>query len=125
MQMRNFLVTISLLVIIILFISLQSLWEGCVYFGLSFGVVLCLYWTIILILQYYQDYYKYLEEDFKNYCVRLINSTNMTTEDVNSNKDQIMKLYKKYIRKDKIIDISKILFVISLAIVCIVGMITK
>ena len=60
-----------------------------------------------------------------NFNFAILSSTNMTTEEVNSNKDQIMKLYKKYIRKDKIIDISKILFVISLAIVCIVGMITK
>ncbi len=121
--MRNFLVTLILLVLIILFVSLQSLWGGLVYFALSFLIVLCIYWIVIFILQYINDYYKSFDEDFKFYCIDLINSTNMTTSEVNENIEELKKDYKKSLIRDKIIDIAKILVAVSVIAACIAGMI--
>ncbi len=121
--MKNFLVTIILLVLIVLFASLQSYWGGLVYFALSFLIILCIYWMVIFILQYITDYYKTFDEDFKLYCIHLINSTSVTTEQVNENIEFYKKQYKKSIIRDKIIDISKILVALSIMIACIIGMI--
>lgn len=121
--MRNFLVTLILLVLIILFVSLQSLWGGLVYFALSFLIVLAIYWIIIFILQYINDYYKSFDEDFKFYCIDLINSTNMTTSEVNENIEELKKDYKKSLIRDKIVDIAKILVAVSVIAACIAGMI--
>ena len=121
--MRNFLITLILLVLIILFVSLQSLWGGLVYFALSFLIVLCIYWIVIFILQYINDYYKSFDEDFKFYCIDIINSTNMTTSEVNENIEELKKDYKKSLIRDKIVDIAKILVAVSVIAACIAGMI--
>ena len=121
--MRNLFVTLGLLILIILFASLQSLWGGLVYFALSFTIILCIYWLIVLIVQYINDYYKTFDEDFKLYCNHLINSTSITTQDINNNLVFYKKKYKKSILRDKIIDITKMLFTLSILISCIVGIV--
>ena len=121
--MRNFLVTLILLVLIILFASLQSFWGGLVYFALSFLIILSIYWIVIFIIQYINDYYKSFDEDFKFYCIDLINSTNMTTSEVNKNIEELKKSYKKSLIRDKIVDIAKILVAVSVIAACIAGMI--
>ena len=121
--MRNFLITLILLVLIILFVSLQSLWGGLVYFALSFLIVLAIYWIVVFILQCINDYYKSFDEDFKFYCIDLINSTNMTTSEVNENIEELKKDYKKSLIRDKIVDIAKILVAVSVIAACIAGMI--
>ncbi len=121
--MRNFLVTLILLVLIILFVSLQSFWGGLVYFALSFLIILSIYWIVIFIIQYINDYYKSFDEDFKFYCIDLINSTNMTTSEVNKNIEELKKSYKKSLIRDKIVDIAKILVAVSVIAACIAGMI--
>ena len=122
--MRNILVTIILLILIVLFASLQSFWNGLVYFALSFLIVLCLYWLVIFILQYINDYYKTFEDDFKIYCAEIINSTTATSQDVNNNIDYYRKKYKKSILRDKLFDIAKMLVAISIIASSILGMIT-
>lgn len=122
--MKNFLVTAVLLILIVLFASLQSFWKGLVYFALSFLIVLCLYWLIILLLQYINDYYKTFDEDFKIYCSEIINSTSATSQDINDNIDYYRKKYKKSILRDKLFDIAKMLVAISIIASSILGMIT-
>lgn len=120
--MRNFYVSIVLLVLIILFASLQTFWSGLVYFALSFLIILCIYWLIVLINQYIVDYYKTFEDDFKIYCNETINSTTLSTKDINDNLSYYRKKYKRSLIRDKILDITKILFVISILVSCVVGM---
>ncbi len=120
--MKNFIVTSSLLIAIILFVSLQSYWNGLVYFALSFLIILSIYWIVIFILQYINDYYKSFEEDFKLYCINLINTTNLTTNEVNNNIEEFKKKFKKSLIRDKIIDITKILIAVSVIISCIISM---
>ncbi len=122
--MRNFLVTLFLLILIVLFASLQSLWNGLIYFALSFLIVLSLYWIVIFIIQYINDYYKSFDEDFKLYCINIINSTKMTTNEVNNNIEELKKEFKKTLIRDKIIDIAKILVAVSIIAVCITGMVS-
>ncbi len=120
--MRNFYVSIVLLVLIILFASLQTFWSGLVYFALSFLIILCIYWLIVLINQYIVDYYKTFEDDFKIYCNETINSTMLSAKDINDNLSYYRKKYKRSLIRDKILDITKILFVISILVSCVVGM---
>ncbi len=120
--MRNFYVSIVLLVLIILFASLQTFWSGLVYFALSFLIILCIYWLIVLINQYIVDYYKTFEDDFKIYCNETINSTMLSAKDINDNLSYYRKKYKRSLIRDKILDITKILFIISILVSCVVGM---
>ena len=121
--MRNILITLGLLILIILFASLQSFWGGLVYFALSFLIILCIYWLVIFILQYINDYYKTFDEVFRLYCNKLINSTTVTTQELNDNIDFYKKKYKKYIIRDKIVDIAKMLVALSIIVSCIIGMV--
>ena len=120
--MRNILVTGILIVLIVLFAALQSFWQGCLYFALSFMIILSIYWIVIFILQYIEDYYKAFDDDFKAYCVELINRTELTTSQVSSNIEFYKKRYKKTLIRDKIIDIAKMLVALSIIIACIIGM---
>lgn len=120
--MRNILVTGILIVLIVLFAALQSFWQGCLYFALSFMIILSIYWIVIFILQYIEDYYKTFDDDFKEYCVELINRTELTTSQVSSNIEFYKKRYKKTLIRDKIIDIAKMLVALSIVIACIIGM---
>ena len=120
--MRNFYVTLTLLILIILFASLQSFWGGLVYFALSFLIILCLYWIMIFINQYIVDYYSTFEEDFKKYCAEIINSTSITSQELNENINFYKKKYKRSLIRDKVFDIAKILFAFSVIAYCIAGM---
>lgn len=120
--MRNLIVSAILVVLIVLFLSLQSFWAGLVYFALSFLFLLCAYWVVVLIMQYIEDYFKHFDEDFKLYCIKLINSTNYTTQEVNDNIEFHKTNYRKSLRRDKAIDIIKILFILTVGIVGIVSM---
>ncbi len=121
--MKNFLVTIILLSLTVLFASLQMYWGGLVYFALSCLIILCIYWIVIFCRQYYFDYHLSFDEEFKIYCVNIINSTSVTTQYVNENIEYYKKQFKKSLIRDKLIDISKILVALSIMVVCIVGMI--
>ena len=120
--MRNILVTGILIVLIVLFAALQSFWQGCLYFALSFMIILSIYWIVIFILQYIEDYYKSFDDDFKAYCVELINRTELTTSQVSSNIEFYKKRYKKTLIRDKLIDIAKMFVALSIIIACIIGM---
>lgn len=76
----------------------------------------------MLITYYYEDYYLYFEEDFKEYKAELINSTTLTSEEFEQNIEAYIKKYKKTQRKYKAIDIFKILFLLAVIVVCIVAM---
>lgn len=122
--MMNIIVSIILLILIVTFACLQSLWAGMVYFALSFLCVFCIYWAVVLILKYNEEYKKNFEEDFKFYCISLVNSTDLTLDEIYARRDKYVKSYKKYIRRDKLIDIGKILVALSIACACIVAMCT-
>lgn len=119
---RNWIVSIILLVLMVTTICLKSVWNGFIYFSISFLILLSLYWLITLIVYYVEDYYFSFDEDFKEYKAELINSTNVTSEQFEENLNLYIKDYKKSIRKFKVIDIFKILFLLVVIILCILAM---
>jgi len=119
---RNILITVGLIVLIVLFVCLKSLWEGFMYFSLSFLSLLSLYWLFNYIIYYLEDYYYNFESDFIEYKAELINSTSLTSQEIENDLNQYIKKYKKSIRKYKLIDITKILFFVMVFVICMVSM---
>jgi len=117
-------ISIGLLVLIILFACLKEIWKGFIYFSLSFLVGLCFYLTFVLIHKYLEDYKWNFEEDFAYYKAQTINSTSLTEKDFEMARDVYVKKYKQSLARDKMIDIFKMLFCLSIAITCIVAMCT-
>ncbi len=121
--MRNLIVTISLILISVLTASLIDFWAGLFYFSLSALAILCVYWAVIFILRYREDYFVDFKNDFNFYKINLVNSSNLTLEEINNNEGFYIKKFKKTLVRDKIIDIFKILLAIVFAITCISSMI--
>lgn len=119
---RNFIVSTILIILMITALCLKSVWLGFMYFSLSFLILLCLYWIINLILYYLQDYYYSFEEDFMQYRAEVINDSLVTTASFDENKELYIKKFKKSLRKYKLIDIAKMIFLLMVVVVCIVAM---
>jgi len=92
------------------------------YFSLSFLSLLSLYWLFNYIIYYLEDYYYNFESDFIEYKAELINSTSLTSQEIENDLNQYIKKYKKSIRKYKLIDITKILFFVMVFVICMVSM---
>ena len=120
--MRNILITSISLVLAIIFACLTDLWTGLFYFSLSIITGLWLYWAVIFILRYREDYYFNFKEDFRFYKIQLVNSSNLTIEDIDKNEKYYIKKFKKTLIRDKIVDIFKILLALVFAIICVVAM---
>ncbi|MBE7073768.1 MAG: hypothetical protein E7379_01600 [Clostridiales bacterium] len=71
-----------------------------------------------------EDYKWNFEEDFAYYKAQTINSTSLTEKDFEMARDVYVKKYKQSLARDKMIDIFKMLFCLSIAITCIVAMCT-
>lgn len=72
---------------------------------------------------YIKDYYINFDKEFAAYKADTINVTNISSEDFDNNLSSHKKDFKKLLRRDKLIDIFKILFIVSLFAVCIIAMI--
>ncbi len=117
---NKWLISAILVALIILFISLKSVWSGCVFFAMSFLIIFCIYWETLLILYYIEDYYKNFDEEFKLYKAEIINTYNLTSEEFQNNIEIYLKKFKKSLRRDKFIDIIKILCLLSFCVIVIV-----
>ena len=117
--MRNFIVTAILVVLMIVTAVLREVWLGFSYFTISFALLLAIFWAVTFIFNYINDYVKNFEQDFKMYCIKLINSSSLTMEDIEKDKNTYIKAYKKTVLRYKVIDIIKILVAIVIALTCI------
>lgn len=122
---NNIIVTVVSIILIIAFALMKSIWIGFVYFAFSFLILLSIYWIAIIAINYIEDYKTNLPEGFKVYKAQLINSTNLTSQDIEDNKKLYIKKYKKTLRKGKLIEWGKILFLLSLIIIVIVSICTN
>lgn len=122
--MRNILITVSLLIVAVVTACLNDFWAGFVYFSLTSLSALCIYWGVIFILRYREDYFLSFQEEYKFYKINLINSSNLTLEDIEKNDKYYIKKFKKTLLRDKVIDIFKIILALMFAIICIVAMAT-
>lgn len=116
-------VSIILIVLIAILSFLKSLWLGFSYIALSLGCFLCVFWIVMLIIQYRTDFILDFNEEFKMYCIKLINFDNVESEDIERRKNYYIKNFKKTLIKDKVFCLSKIILLLTLAITLIVVMI--
>ncbi len=115
--MKRWLVSTILIAFTIIFIALKSVWSGFVYIALPFLTLFCLYWIVLLIFLYIDDYHKHFEDEFNRYRAETINFKNISIEEFEQNINLHIKAFKKSLRFEKFIDICKILFVVSVFII--------
>lgn len=120
--MKNFLFTTISLIIIVIFALLRLVWVGFSYFSLAGLMILSIYWAIQFIRSYIYQYRTTLEEKYKYYVAQIVNTSNVTTEEVLSNRNLYFKKFKKTLFKDKTIEIAKISFSLMLALICLITM---
>lgn len=119
MPMRNFIVSAILVVLMIITAILREVWFGFSYFTITFVLILAIFWMITFILNYINDYVTNFKQDFKMYCIKLVNSSTLSLEDIEKDKNIFIKEYKKTLIKYKVVDIIKILVSIVIALTCI------
>ena len=117
--MMNFIVTIISALLILTFGLLNEVWAGFSYFSLVLFTGICIYWLVILIISYINNYIKNIDERYKFYCAQLINSTNLTSEDINEKPELYFKQFKRSLRKEKLLEIAKALVVLTILISCV------
>lgn len=117
--MWRFLITLIGLALIITFGALKNTWAGFNYFALVFTCLLCLYWIVTLSIEYYFRFIKLDEEEYKLYVAKLVNYKGLNLADIEQNEKLYIKKFKKSQRKEKLIEIGKILFLLGILIGCI------
>ena len=116
--MRNLFITIGGIAFIGICSALAGLWSGMLYFALVGIMALTIYWAVILIIGYKHQFFDEFDAKFKYYIARLINSTDLTTEEVVKNQAVYVKKFKKTLIYEKIKQITLISVLIVIAIIC-------
>lgn len=121
----RWLLTIAGIILVAVFGALIKVWAGFQYFALSFTIALCVYWTVMLIIDYRHTYNKKNEDGFNLYIANLVNSTNLTLDVVEKSRDYYLKKFHRSQWKEKLIEVTKIIFILGIALACIAYIITK
>lgn len=124
MKNINIIVTLFSILLLILFAVLKTIWIGFVYFAIVTLIGICLYWIVVISIDYIYEYRTNLLSGFKLFCAKIINSSNVTTQMIEDDKEIYIKKYKKSLVKEKVIEWVKILFLLSIIIVSIVAIVT-
>ena len=82
-------------------------------------------WIVLLIINYKEEFFDDFDEKFKFYLVQIINYSNVTSQMVEENSELYRKNFKKTLIKDKLIEIAKMLVLLSLVITFFVVMCTQ
>lgn len=117
--MINFFVSAICGILILIFGFLNQFWVGFSYFALFLSIGICVYWLVIIILSYIENFIKNIDERYKLYCAELINSTNLSSADIMANKDLYFQQFKRSLRKEKIYEILKGIVVLAILISCV------
>ncbi len=118
--MRNFIVSIVLAALIIISGLLNKTWAGFYYFALVFACLLGLYWAVILIIRYIEDFHKNTEEKYNLYIAKLVNRTTLTLEQINMSPKLYKKKFRRSLWKEKCKALLPISFALGVFIVCLV-----
>lgn len=121
--MKKWIISGILVALAILFACLKSVWTGFVYFGIVCLSALCLFWIYVRIKLYIKVYHTDFNKQFIGYKADYINTYNIREEDFENILTSHVKEFKKLLRREKIVDIFKILFIMSVFVVCIVAII--
>ena len=122
--MRKWLISLVLAVLVITFGGLTRVWDGFVYFLLVSLALLSGYWIVELILSYIYEYKKNIDERYKFYVAKVVNSTNYTSEDIEKGEAIFKKRFQKSLLREKAIEWLKIAFCVGVLIVSITLMFT-
>ncbi|MBE7076223.1 MAG: hypothetical protein E7375_04100 [Clostridiales bacterium] len=120
--MIAYIITIVACVIAGIFALLVNVWTGFMYFVLATLLLLALFWTAWLVLQYFRSFKFKLEENFKYYKAEVINRNNMSIEMFNANESAYRKEYNKKMRKEKVLYWLKVVFAFAIAVTFAVSM---
>lgn len=120
--MIAYIITIVACVIAGIFALLVNVWTGFMYFVLATLLLLALFWTAWLVLQYFRSFKFKLEENFKYYKAEVINRNNMSIKMFNANESAYRKEYNKKIRKEKVLYWLKVVFAFAIAVTFAVSM---
>lgn len=122
---RKWIVSSILVFMSVLFALLKNVFSASVYISLSFLILLSAYWTVEFIVGYIFSFHKKFEERFEMYLVYLINSSELTSEDIQMGRESLKKKFKKSLRREKLIEIGKILVAVTIMITTIVILIRQ
>ena len=114
--MLNFIITAVAVALIVTFGLLNSVCAGFSYFAIFFFAAICIYWLYVLISSYIYHYKTKLDERYQLYCAGLVNNSTVTIEEIAKNNEVYVKQFKKTLRKEKAIEICKMIVVIGLLI---------
>ena len=120
---NNIIITLISLVLIVTFSLLRQVWGGFSYFAVVCLIGICVYWIVIIILNYIHEYRTKLLDKFKFYCAKLVNSSNLTSQDIEDNKAFHIKKFKKTLWKEKLIEWAKVGFLLTIIIFSIIAII--
>ena len=120
---KNWTIIGLLVSLIITFACLKTAWAGFVYFGISCIVLLCAFIIYLRIKLYIKDYYTNYDKAFIVFRAEIINTSNMTSEDFDNNIQSYQKEFNKLLRREKMIDIFKMLFIVTVLVVSIIAII--
>ena len=115
--------TIISVVLAAIFALLAKLWAGFVYFVLSSLLVLSIFWTIYLIVKYFKEFKKDLEERFVLYKAQIVNSNDLTGKQFEQSEDVYRKSFDKSIFKEKFFKWFEIVFAFAMAVTFLIAMI--
>lgn len=121
--MKKWIISGVLVLLCILFASLKSVWTGFIYLGISSLCLLCIYWIYLRILLYIKDYHTNFDKAFISYKADYVNSMNITAQEFEANLILHLKEFKKLLRREKFVDIFKILFIIAIVVSCIIAIV--
>ena len=122
---RKWIVSSILVFMSVLFALLKDVFSASIYISLSFLILLSAYWTVEFIVGYIFSFHKKFEERFEMYLVYLINSSELTSEDIQMGRESLKKKFKKSLRREKLIEIGKILVAVTIMITTIVILIRQ
>ena len=121
--MKKWIISGILTGLTILFACLKPVWTGFVFLGITCMALLSAYTIYYLIKLYIRDYYTNFEKAFIAYKADYINYNNSSSKEFEENLDKHLSYFKKRLRREKAVDIFKIIFVLTILIVCIIVMI--
>ena len=96
---KRWLISAILLGLMVLFLALKAVWVDFIFVALPFLVLFCIYWVVMLILDFIEEYYTYFDDDFRGYRAEMINLYNITKDEFDANIELYIKKYKKRDRK--------------------------
>ncbi len=122
---RKWIISTILVLAVVLFALLKDVFSASVYISLSFLICLSAYWSVEFIYEYVLQYHIKFEDRYQQHIILLINSSDLTSEDAELGQESLKKNFKKSLRKEKIVEIGKILFSLAIIISTIVILIRQ